>query len=375
MYKKIAITLTTAFLVSGCGGGDSSSQTSTSTITGQFIDAPVAGLEYKCSSGTEGVTDLQGYFTCKQGDSVAFSINGLFIGSASAQSLITPITLAPDNNTTVINIAQLIQTLDSDNNPSNGITIDANATEVQALKDVNVSMDAVDFDSVIKSYIGKNLVDEATANTHFLDSMAKIKKDQKDQTTTQTNSTAKKNYEYMTYEEYEVTRAQFLTIPGNPFISNCGMFDANESAKLFNDTINYEPLSGIIYRKTEGNRGWWKDFVGLDITEDGVLKEPRITYTVTSDSITGPTTDGYQGIGHYTMTDEYLDYDSEDFIKFSKVLDATLLNKLYPVNNFKEGDEAQYVYFYQPESPYGIYLQVYIYFNESAVQSILKALQ
>jgi len=80
--------------LSGCGGGSSSS-TSTD-VTGQFIDSEVAGLEYKCSSGKEGVTDTNGYFTCKQGDDVNFSINGLFLGSAKAQDIVTPVTLAPD---------------------------------------------------------------------------------------------------------------------------------------------------------------------------------------------------------------------------------------------------------------------------------------
>jgi len=167
MYKKIAMTLTTAFLVSGCGGGDSSSPTSTSTITGQFVDAAVSGLEYKCSSGTEGVTDIQGYFTCNQNDEVSFSINGFKIGSAKAQELVTPLSLAPDDNTTVANIAQLLQTLDSDNDPSNGISINNASQEVIALSNLTVSVDAVDFDSVVESYIGTSLVEETTAMEHL----------------------------------------------------------------------------------------------------------------------------------------------------------------------------------------------------------------
>ncbi|UCN00029.1 hypothetical protein LCX93_10935 [Sulfurimonas sp. SWIR-19] len=168
IFSYIGLPVAAGLLLVGCGGsGGDSTQPQSSVITGQFIDAAVTGLEYKCSSGTEGLTDALGYFTCKQGDNVAFSINGLSIGSAPAQAIITPITLAADNNTTATNIAQLLQTLDSDNNLSNGITIDSDSEEVKSLKGANISMDAIDFDSVAKSYIGKDLVDEASATAHM----------------------------------------------------------------------------------------------------------------------------------------------------------------------------------------------------------------
>lgn len=164
---SMAIVATT-LAFSGCGGGSDSATTSTATITGQFIDSAVQGLEYSCSSGKSGVTDLFGHFTCNVGDNVTFSINGFEIGSALAQEVVTPKTLFSGDATAYTNIAQLLQTLDSDNNPNNGITLDSNSTEVQALSStVDVNFTQVDFDSVMTSYIGTSLVDETTANTHL----------------------------------------------------------------------------------------------------------------------------------------------------------------------------------------------------------------
>jgi len=56
-----------AFLI-GC----SSDSTTTETQTGYFIDAAVAGLNYKTSSGFTGVTDSKGSFQYKKGEKVQF---------------------------------------------------------------------------------------------------------------------------------------------------------------------------------------------------------------------------------------------------------------------------------------------------------------
>jgi len=168
-FKYILSVSTAVLLFSGCGSGSSGSTPETLTaLTGQFVDSVVQGLEYSCSSGTTGITNSNGEFTCKSSDTVSFSINGYVIGSASVQSVISPKTLQPENDVMMINIAQLLQTLDADNNPDNGITLDPNDTVVQALNDsVSVMLEQADFDSAITTYIGKVLVDEATALAHL----------------------------------------------------------------------------------------------------------------------------------------------------------------------------------------------------------------
>ena len=166
--STILVAITSMFL-GGCGssGGSSGETVNQSSITGQFIDSVVQGLEYTCSSGINGITDVLGGFTCDIGDTVIFSINGYEIGSVGAQETVTPKTLYPNDNEAMTNIAQLLQALDSDNNPNNGITIDNISSEYQGLLDVTVTLNQADFDSAMASFIGKTLVDEVTALAHL----------------------------------------------------------------------------------------------------------------------------------------------------------------------------------------------------------------
>jgi len=172
-----SITLTT-LLLSGCGGGSSNDggvTTAPSTVTGTFIDSAVSGLSYNCSSGLSGITNSKGEFSCKNGDTVSFSINGFALGSATAGTTVTPKSLFPSDAAAVTNIAQLLQTLDSDGDVSNGITLDSNSQEYKSLTSTTeVSLTQVDFDSAIASHIGKVLVSESSANAHLQVSLNNI---------------------------------------------------------------------------------------------------------------------------------------------------------------------------------------------------------
>jgi len=166
---------TAVLLFTGCGGGSSSSEVNEGVVTGQFIDSAVQGLGYSCSSGTKSITDEFGKFTCKAGDTVTFDINGFIIGSTTAQSFITPQTLFSNDANAVTNLAQLLQTLDSDNNPNNGIVLDPLSQEVQSLSGTtNIDFSQVDFDSAMVTYIGVPLVDATTAEAHLNISMQNL---------------------------------------------------------------------------------------------------------------------------------------------------------------------------------------------------------
>lgn len=60
-----------------------------------------------------------------------------------------------------MNIAQLIMTMDLDDNISNGIMVDT--AQAALLDDCDVDLDAVDLDDAIVSYIGKRVVSETQA--------------------------------------------------------------------------------------------------------------------------------------------------------------------------------------------------------------------
>ncbi len=131
-------------LLSACGGGSSSpsSSSSSASLTGVFVDAPVAGLSYQTSSGVSGTTDSQGRFNYAAGDTVTFSVGGLTLGSAqptvtsAGNATITPVDIVSGATDTtdpnVTAIGQLLGTLNSisvaGSHGANGVfTIPSNA--------------------------------------------------------------------------------------------------------------------------------------------------------------------------------------------------------------------------------------------------------
>jgi hypothetical protein len=131
--KNFAVLALTAFALFGCGSGSNSGTSATpgSTFTGKFVDATVVGMPYKCgtSSTVTGTTDAAGQFTCPTGQTVAFYVGDILIGSASAGlAVVTPLDLvgvgSSPSNTTVSNIVRFLMSI-SNTNPSSGtITID-----------------------------------------------------------------------------------------------------------------------------------------------------------------------------------------------------------------------------------------------------------
>lgn len=97
------------------------------TLEGTFIDSAVAGINYACGD-LSGVTDAEGKFDYKSGDSCTFKIGDVSLGSIDNMTeeapIVTPFDVAEDKDK-AIKIASLLQTIDADGNPDNGIDITA----------------------------------------------------------------------------------------------------------------------------------------------------------------------------------------------------------------------------------------------------------
>lgn len=99
-------------------------------VTAQFVDSIVVGLDYRCGAAGEiQQTNANGEFTCKAGQTVFFSVGEVALGSFVVQGgtqVVTPkdIVEADTAGSKVEAIAVLLQTLDDDNNPDNGIHLD-----------------------------------------------------------------------------------------------------------------------------------------------------------------------------------------------------------------------------------------------------------
>ena len=135
------------------------------TTYGYYYDSPVSGLSYKSSgkagvqTGVTGEDSEQGpgSFRYVDEDTVSFSLGDTVLGESQAQERITPFDLAglaanavggcavdttlPDEDSAfrvVSNLAVLLQSLDTDGDPANGIDISA---DVAALfNGVNVDL-------------------------------------------------------------------------------------------------------------------------------------------------------------------------------------------------------------------------------------------
>jgi hypothetical protein len=124
----------------GCGGGSSSDAGTASTggtgsvATGTafYIDSAVSGINYKCGS-TEGITDASGAFTFEVGASCTFYLGDMMLRGVDAGLLVD----GENVYETDVKIARILQSLDSDGDPSNGITIKSDT--VKALSEHGIT--------------------------------------------------------------------------------------------------------------------------------------------------------------------------------------------------------------------------------------------
>ena len=128
--KKIVVTSVLAtFALIGCGSGSSDSST-----TGHLVDSAIANVDYDCIADNQynKSTAQDGAFTCKNMSSVRFRLGELVLGEIHGlhedkyvypQDLVGVDRTSGLENERVIAMAQLVQALDTDGNPENGITI------------------------------------------------------------------------------------------------------------------------------------------------------------------------------------------------------------------------------------------------------------
>ncbi len=128
----------------GAGGGGGGGGTPV-TQTGIFLDSPVANIGYRTET-LEGVTNALGEFDYLPGETVTFFIGDLELPPTPATGIVTPLNLVGTTDVTdqeVVNIIRLLQTLDEDGNPDNGITITEAAK--QAATRVEFDQSVADF--------------------------------------------------------------------------------------------------------------------------------------------------------------------------------------------------------------------------------------
>jgi hypothetical protein len=126
-----SLVISIAALAACGGGGGGATPAASTTKTGYFIDSAVAGLEYT-SGSTTGITGTDGSFKYEEGKPVTFKIGSMVLGSVTVtNNRVFPVDLvsgATDETDPKVSLmAQILQTLDSDGDASNGITINETA--------------------------------------------------------------------------------------------------------------------------------------------------------------------------------------------------------------------------------------------------------
>lgn len=141
----LTIACTTSLLASCGGGGGNDDQ---QELTGVFIDSAVSGLDYSTES-LSGTTNDAGEFQYNAGESITFSIGQLELPSVVGAESITPLDLFSTDSPTdrrVVNLSSLLQSLDVNNTPSDGITItEFVASSAPATSEVDFDVNADDF--------------------------------------------------------------------------------------------------------------------------------------------------------------------------------------------------------------------------------------
>ena len=173
-------------LLAACGSSSSSDDEDNepSAPNAYFIDSGVAGLNYQ-SDSYQGITNTLGAFEFAPGETTTFSYQGLTIGSiitSSSSRVFTPLDMfagSDINDDRVINMLVLLQSLDNDQDPSNGIylyraddpdvvgNIDLSslAFNISRTEFANTFQDAIT--SSTSGYSGFLVVNEADAREHF----------------------------------------------------------------------------------------------------------------------------------------------------------------------------------------------------------------
>lgn len=142
--SKLFLSLLVSGTLAACSSSSSDDNNSASedTLTGVFIDSAVQGLEFETATQS-GTTNATGEFQYLSGEIITFSIGTMVLPSATGAEMITPIELAAgttDSEATATNIARLLQSLDEDGDPTNGIVIPAGAADIAVPIDFDVSI-------------------------------------------------------------------------------------------------------------------------------------------------------------------------------------------------------------------------------------------
>jgi len=188
-FVKLTVVLLSIGLLAGCGS--SGKKTQKPGYKGVFVDSAVAGISYSCG-GVTGVTDANGVFgVCPAGASATFSVGNVVLGTVAPTSdnIFTPqdivgVPRGTSDNEEVNLMASLLLSLDSDGDPTNGVSITPEivaafevavptSTPMSAMTEATIAT-AVTATSDELPTVTLAVVPVAEASTHLIETAAAI---------------------------------------------------------------------------------------------------------------------------------------------------------------------------------------------------------
>jgi hypothetical protein len=165
----------------GCGGGGGAGSEpevqSSTLLPGTFVDSVVANLHYRTESQS-GSTNQLGQFAYSEGELITFSVGGINFPTVPAKALMTPLDLIGTRDATdplVANIARLLQSLDLNADPDDGIEIGEQAHD--AAQSLDVTVDDPNFETLVAGLVANSgsltttLISASVATSHLLETL------------------------------------------------------------------------------------------------------------------------------------------------------------------------------------------------------------
>ncbi len=299
LHRALAALVTVAVtaVLGACGGGggggggisgpserDAGSSSTPTTLKGIFADGPVSGIGYRTSTGS-GTTNATGEFSYSSSvpnEQVTFFIGAVDLPAVAASAVITPLQIAKAkdiNNQVVTNILILLQSLDADGNPANGIDIPATAAAaVTSPIDFNVSPGVFAANPAVVNLVAnsgstnKVVVSASVAQAHFV----------------KTLNGAPGVPKINVAPDADAGKAQSVLVGAKVILNGSQSFDANGDPLTYAWTLSSKPSgsNAALTNPTSAAPSFTADVAGNYLASlaanDGTLDSNAATVTVTA---------------------------------------------------------------------------------------------
>ena len=143
-------------------------------LTGVLVNSPIDGATFSTATQS-GITNALGEFQYLPGEMVTFTIGGIVLGAVPGAPVVTPVELTGSVNPTdqdATNQLVFLQSIDADQDPSNGITISTATQDAALTQTLDFTLDSAAFTTAVTGVVndiapGNAIVSETDALNNY----------------------------------------------------------------------------------------------------------------------------------------------------------------------------------------------------------------